>query len=165
MASKYEFDLMAQIADREESEHGTYYHQETPQAVRNILDQAMRSHNRIRIFYGDTKTGKQWNDEYDIIGTVGRSTGRIKIPLMIANSRSHGGPGILDANIIAIATAPGQFAYKHPQLDLGTWTVGAAKSPGYVEASYKDGKLIGQFKKTGAAKRHCAFMTGDRFAK
>lgn len=150
---------------QEKSPDGTYYHHDTPQEVRRILDNAMNSRSRIRIFYGDTKTGKQWDEEYDIIGRVGRSMGSIKIPLIIANSRSHGGPGILDSCIVAIATAPSRFAYKHPTLDLGEWTVGPAISKGYCEASYKDGNLVGQFKKPGAAKRHCEFMTGKRFAK
>jgi hypothetical protein len=150
---------------QEESPVGTFYHHDTPHEVRAILDTAIANRSRLRLWYGDTETGKQWNDEYDMLGYIGRSTGRIKIPLIIANSRSMGGPGILDNCIIAIATRPGVFAYKHPTLDLGKWTTGPAQSEGYLEASFKDGELIGQFKKPGQAARHCGFMTGERFAK
>ena len=147
----------------------THFHSETPDAVRTALDNARRSGQRIRIFIGDTKTGKCWNDEYDVLGRVSRSMGDgkggHKIPILLRNSRSRGGGGILDHCIIAIATAPGHFVYKHPTLDLGTWTQGPTTSPGYVEAAYCNGELHAQFKTAGAAKRYIAFMRGERFAK
>lgn len=150
---------------QEKSLCGTYYHRETPQVVRAILDSKMQSRERIRIFLGDTITGKSWGDEWGVLGAVGRSTGEIKIPLLIANSRSYGGPAISDDCIVAIADSPGHFIYRHPKLDLGAWTVGEPKKDGYIEASYRDGAIVGQFKKAGQAKRHCQFMVGERFAK
>lgn len=81
----------------------TYYHEDTPLIVCDILEESRISLHRIKIHYGDVKTGKPWNDT--ISCHVGRSTGSIKIPLSIMNSRSHGGTSILDNCIIKIEHA------------------------------------------------------------
>ena len=143
----------------------THFHSETPYPVRMVLESARINGQRIRLFLGDKKTGVCWSDEFDVIGKVSRSTGTQKIPILLKNSRSSGGGAILDHCIIAIATAPGRFAYKHHKFDIGTWTEGKPKTPGYVEAAYHNGSLHAQFKKAGAAKRYIAFMRGERFAK
>lgn len=147
------------------SAEGTYYFHDTPPTVAKILDNAMRTGQRLRLFEGDTKTGEAWAEEYDVLGRIGRSCGRIKIPLLIHNSRSMGGPAISDHTIVAIADRPGHFIYKHPRFNVGTWTVGKAESPSYVEAAYHNGTLHAQFKRKGAASRYCAFMRGERFSK
>jgi len=83
--------------------NGTFYHEETPQEVIAILEtnriQFPRK-NRIALHYGDTKTGRPWGDVEE--GYIGRSTGSIKIPLIINNRRSMGGSGILDHCILRI---------------------------------------------------------------
>lgn len=43
-----------------------------------------------------------WNEQFDVTGYVGRSTGPIKVPLLIHNRRSLGGPAILDHCIIGV---------------------------------------------------------------
>lgn len=144
---------------------GTYYHEETPQAVRDILDRAIQSGQRLRLFTGDTKTGECWNDEYDTIGEISRSMGPIKIPILIKSSRSTGGGAILDSCIIAIQNSPGHFIYKHPHFSVGRWEVGPAESDGYVEAAYHNRRLHAQFKRSGQADRYIAFMKGERWAK
>lgn len=82
---------------------GTYYHKETPTIVCDILEDSRTSQKRIKIHYGDIKTGKAWGD----IATcrVGRSTGTKKIPLEIYNARSLGGGAILDHCIVQIEHA------------------------------------------------------------
>jgi hypothetical protein len=63
---------------------GTYYHTSTPREVVDILDRAQGSRARLRmIFLGDAATGKAWSSEWRNIGTVGRSTGWLKVPLLI----------------------------------------------------------------------------------
>lgn len=72
---------------------------------------------RIRVHYGDTSTGRDWGGVYDVSGYIGRSTGRTPIYLMIANSRSHGGGGILMDSIVRIRfanRANGGDLYRHP---------------------------------------------------
>jgi len=58
---------------------------------------------RLRIYYGDPSTGRSWGDGE--AGYIGRSTGSVKIPLILANSKSSGGAAILVENIIKVEYA------------------------------------------------------------
>lgn len=73
---------------------------------------------RIRIHYGDVETGQDWGDMYDVAGYVGRSAGRLPIPLLINNINSMGGGGIMTQHIVRIRYAnrrQGGDLYRHPQ--------------------------------------------------
>lgn len=98
------------------SSEGTAFHDETPQAVRVILESARKTGRRLRIEYGDQKSGRLWGDSYR--GRIGRSTGEIQVPLLILTKRSMGGEAILDHCIVRISTTPGppQVIYSHPKL-------------------------------------------------
>jgi hypothetical protein len=82
---------------------GTTYSNDTPKEVIDILERARRLKWRLRIHLGDPKTGKPWGDIET--GYIGRSCGSIKIPLVIYNTRTTGGPGLLDRCIICIEHA------------------------------------------------------------
>ena len=92
--------------------NGTWYCFDTPDMVIQILDNAMKNHERIRVFYGDADTGCDWCDFFDTIGYVGRSTGYMKAPLLLNNSRSIGGTSILDGSIVKI-TIDKVVVYQH----------------------------------------------------
>jgi hypothetical protein len=79
---------------------GLFFDINTDGKVIKELCQAYRGKYRIRLWYGDEL--KSWNEEHDTIGTIGRSTGKIKIPLLIKSSRSYGGGAILDNCIVRI---------------------------------------------------------------
>ena len=95
----------------------TAYNIDTPDIIVNILEKARTSRAyRLKFYYGDNKTGTLWGEE---IGYVGRSTESIKIPLVIFNSRSLGGPALLDHCIVKIEYAnrkQGGVLYQHPNL-------------------------------------------------
>lgn len=86
-----------------QSINGTCYHVETPARVIEILEHSRQFKNRLRIHFGEPKTGKAWGDIE--IGHVGRSTGTFKIPLMIHNARSMGGGALLDHCVVKIEHA------------------------------------------------------------
>jgi hypothetical protein len=90
----------------------TWYCFDTPDRVIQILDNAMKNHERIRVFYGDADTGCDWCEFFDTIGYVGRSCGYMKAPLLIKNSRSMGGLSILDRCIVKI-TIDKVVVYQH----------------------------------------------------
>lgn len=95
--------------------NGTFYKKTTNDDVIRMLEHARNNHIRITLDYGDAKTGRSWGEQYDITGYVGRSTGSIKIPLLIYNNRSMGGGSILDDCIISIKYANkkmGGYLYK-----------------------------------------------------
>jgi len=93
--------------------NGTTYNDKTPKAIVDILERVRQSGGRICIRYGDTETGRDWGDPR-MCGRIGRSTGTVKIPLLIKTSRSTGGEGLLDHVIIRI-TASNAVLYEHPK--------------------------------------------------
>lgn len=95
--------------------NGIAYHEETNEIIVNVLEHVRHSRERIIVDYGDVKTGKSWGDSYDITGYIGRSTGTIKIPLLVYNRRSYGGGALLDHCIIKISLSKGKkVLYQHP---------------------------------------------------
>jgi hypothetical protein len=95
-------------------------HGESPQQVLERFYSARRSGgnpSRIRVHYGDTETGRDWGDVFNVSGYVGKSTGREPILLMVDNARSMGGPAILTDCIVRIRYAnrrEGGDIYRHP---------------------------------------------------
>ena len=87
--------------------NGTSYAIGTPDEVMNILECAREDRTRIVLDYGDPQTGVSWGEVYDIRGYVGRSTGTVKIPLLVYNRRSMGGGGIITDKIIEIKESRG----------------------------------------------------------
>ncbi len=88
--------------------NGTSYDARTKQEVIDVLETARKNNTRIILDYGDVKTGSSWNETYDITGTLGRSTGKNKISILLYNKRSIGGGAILDHCIIGIKTSKGK---------------------------------------------------------
>jgi hypothetical protein len=93
--------------------NGTSYDCRTNDQVIKILEICRENNTRIILDYGNTETGESWNEVYDITGRIGRSTGINKIPLIIHNKRSLGGPSILDHCIIGIKTSIGKIPLYH----------------------------------------------------
>jgi hypothetical protein len=88
--------------------NGTYYNAETSDKTIEFLERVRKSRERIVLDYGNTETMESWGDVYGITGTVSRSTGQVKIPLLIHNSRSLGGGAILTHCIIKAYSSKGK---------------------------------------------------------
>ena len=153
-----------------ENEQATAYHKDTPLKVRAILEQYLQnyrrhdSRSRLRIFYGDTETGRDWHEEWQIIGYIGRSNGKIKVPLLIFNSRSNGGGSILDHCIIKIMEGK-RVLYQHPKYDAGKIII-LPCTMAYFKAEVRiDGKVHARFRTEAKAQRWFDFMTGKRMSK
>lgn len=101
--------------------NGTSYHDETPDAVIRILENARVNRTRLHISLGDTDSGKDWLEEFETHGYVGRSIGPVKVPLLIANRRSLGGGAILDHCIVRIRLTTGRqtVLWQHPKYHHG----------------------------------------------
>lgn len=142
--------------------------QDTPQAVKAALLDAKDTGARVRIFYGDPVTGRDWGQEHDVTGTVSRSTGWFKCLILVANSRSDGGPAILTGNIVRLYVS-GREVYRQPTYHQPTYTAehtGAAmRAEGYTTAVMADDEEVANFRTSRAAHRWTAFMTGQRMSK
>jgi len=104
--------------------NGTSYDLRTPNEIVRVLEQARRNRTRLHISFGDAAKGRDWLEENDINGYIGRSMGPIKVPLLIANRRSLGGGAILDHCIVRIRlSAGGQVLYQHHSYHFGTLAI------------------------------------------
>ena len=131
---------------------GTFYNPETPDAIINILEECREDRRRIHVCYGDKETGTDWLEEYEADGTLGRSMGPVRIPLLIHNSRSRGGTAILTHAIVRI-TCGSVVLYSHPTYNRPTFHVVQSDLPDYAEMVLADGKVHARFRTPGQAGR------------
>ena len=141
---------------------GTWFDPDTPAKVRYILERYRKSGQALRVFYGDTKTGRGWYEEYDVVGGIGRSTGAMKIPLLVPDGE-FGGPGLLDRCIVRMMDVrTRKELYWHPQYHQGEMEIRPAtcRAP-YTHGVWIDGQNHANFRSYGSAAQWVAFMTGN----
>lgn len=133
------------------TESGTCYSEETPDELINVLDRIGRE-QRVKLCYGDQKTGENWHEEMDIIGRIGRSTGRIKIPLLLATNRSWGGLAIHTDCILKITeTQTKVVLYQHPLYRQPEINIVPSDLPPYMYNTIVDGELHGRHRSLKSA--------------
>ena len=151
--------------------NGIYYHLDTHDAVVKALESARSCRSRVRLYYGDTETGRDWLEENDVEGYIGNSVGPLKVPLLIHNRRSHGGGALLDQCIIKVRWTSGGLLYQHPQYHAGQFVIreigpyetfhdGNLRAHGYSHAVLVDGQVHANFKSMAAARRYLRKMIG-----
>lgn len=88
---------------------GTCYRTDTPASLVEVLEHAMKSRTRVVITYFE-ELGRPQS------GYVKRTTGLNKVPILVYNSRSHGGFCILEYGIVEIRTSRGKkLLWKCPE--------------------------------------------------
>lgn len=145
----------------------------TKPEVTQVLERLMRQRIRCRIWYGDVDTGKAWAEENNVLGTIGRSTGRRKVALLLHNANSMGGDAIRTAWIVRIDTTWDRCTiYQHPTFSSGFETgrvVPPSTAGSAADLLYgvqdNDGELIACFSSEKRAANWLAFMRGERYAK
>lgn len=137
----------------------------------DLVSYMVHSGRRVRIWYGDTETGRSWNEEYNVTGYISRSTGNIKIPILINNSRSYGGESLLDDCIIRIDDIQQKRTlYKHENFHVEKMEVEIESDSEYPcrVMQHKDSgevQNVANFKTEKQAHNWVAFMNGDRYCK
>ena len=116
------------------SDSGTYYNVKTSDKIIRILEDIIRNKTRCRFYWGDTATGMDWGDTYDVRGTIGRSTNKVKIPILMYNKKSLGGTAILTHCIVKITTTKGgEVLYQHPNYHQRSQNLHNLKDSYYVK--------------------------------
>lgn len=134
--------------------NGTSYNKKTPAEVISVLEAARKTGTRIKLHYGDTETGKDWKDEYNVTGYVGRSNGLRKVPILLHNSRSTGGISILDHCIIKIKKSKGgEVLYKNPKYQELNIDIVPSDMEEYQFNTVINGELHGRHKTRKSAER------------
>ena len=109
---------------------GTSYHASTPIEVIAVLENARLNRSRLHISLGDSESGRDWLEENMVNGFIGRSSGSIKVPLLIHNRRSVGGPSLLDHCIVRVReSAGGRVLYQHPGYHHGQFHIRQKAEP------------------------------------
>jgi len=141
---------------------GTSYSIQTPDEVVQVLESLRLNRNRVHVSYGDVTTGRDWLEE-STQGYIGRSTGSVKIPLLVHNARSSGGSALLDHCIVRIRmSAGGKVLYQHPAYHYGKMETRFLDIPRGLErgqpkltvAVYCDDKEQAAFEWLGAARNY-----------
>ena len=144
------------------------FNENTCETVKTVLTDCYNKQCRIRIWYGDIDTGMSWLYEYDTTGAIGRSTGQQKIPLLIKNSRSSGGGGILCHCIIRVdVISSRRTIYEHPLFYVPTLGVypnlDEDTKTKYPFIVLKYGTIQARFKSRTSAYNYIDFMNGERY--
>lgn len=154
---------------------GIWYRQNAPREVVSALEAAMGTGKRVRIFPGDDKTGREWHEENDVTGHVGRSTGKRPCALLVP-AGSMGGQPLMGDHIVRMMV-DGREVYRHPGYVEPVFTIEtdphrdkaiAAKYPNMPNPPALvriDGKEWARFANTKSAERWVAFMKGERATK
>jgi len=135
---------------------GISFYEGTKESVINILLDAMKHKDRIRIFFGDAESGTDWCETFDTMGTIGLSCGPNKVPLLIHSIRSMGGDAISTDSIVKI-TRNKKVIYQHPNYNCNIKIDGE-----YIVAN--NGKNIMRFwsNDENERKRLFEFLKGTR---
>lgn len=147
----------------------TQFHPDTPQEVKDILQAYCHTSKRLRLFFGDAKTGLDWGEENDVIGAIGNSTGNddCKIPILLANRRSIGGGAILDNCIVRIIDAASKCElWRHPHYYQAEYHIVSVVTDGLSKCSvFANTKLVTNFDNKQSALNWIQFMRGERMTK
>lgn len=142
--------------------NNTLYHQDTPKEVVDILEHAIADKTRIRLFYGDVRTGEDCLEIYDTIGVVKRC-GENKAPLFMNNSHSQNGTEIFDDCIVKI-TIDKKTVYEHPSYHLPEIEIREAnselKKSGFIYSVFVKGSNRYNCKSREEAENEVKFYEG-----
>jgi hypothetical protein len=101
----------------------TWFDPNTPSPVRKALEHCRGRKLPVRIWLGDQKTGRSWLEEHDVCGHIGRSTGPMKVPLLVPEGEDGGG-AILTNHVVRIdCTGTGKTLWKHKNFHLPLMTI------------------------------------------
>ena len=139
--------------------NGTFYSSEALDGAILALEYARTNKIRVRIFYAyktaeekergvkDSEFGvlEVWNEEFDCVGRLGRSTGTIKVPVLLSSSSSRYGSPILENKIVVVKTTGGRVLFSADGLKFPEWRVNADADKKTCELLYKT-SLMKDFK-------------------
>lgn len=140
----------------------TFFAPRTPDKVQRILERYRESRKAIRLFLGDPASGRDWGEEHDVVGLIGRSGGTMKVPLLVAFG-DDGGGAISTAHVIRIMDVASNSDiyvadnYTAPALEL----VHDDTHPKLEWTVRRDGTARARFAKNTEAAIYMAFMTGE----
>lgn len=140
---------------------GTWFKKGTPDAVKKVIDRLIHTGEKVRVFYGDPKTGKSTLDEFDMIGSLARSTGVLKTPLLLSESDGFGAPLLDDKVIRIIRVSDHKNLYKHPGFHVPEMKIVEGEHHQFKASVVVEGTVAARFRSYAKACKWVAFMAGE----
>lgn len=138
----------------------TYFEPGTAEEAAHVLETNRRTGAKVRLVLGNTENGEPWLNDYDVIGTIGRSNGALKVPLLVENGQSGGG-AILTANLLHIVEwKSGRTLYRHRAYREPVLSLQRSKTSKHPWAVLHKGAVLARFEDMGKACAYIAFMCG-----
>lgn len=139
----------------------TYFDPGTDPKAARVLERCRNEGTKVRLILGATTTGRAWLDEHDVIGRIGRSTGVLKVPLLIEPG-ADGGTGILTARLLAIVEwKTGRFLYRHHTFCVPDLLIRRGDDADRPWDVLHDKEIVASFQDIGKAGAYIAFMRGE----
>lgn len=139
----------------------TYFDPGTDPEAATVLESRRRTCGKVRLVLGDTHTGEPWLNEYYVVGKIGRSSGSLKVPLLVEVGESGGG-AILTACVLNIIDwKSGRTLYRHPAYREPDLSLQPSDTPERPWAVIHLNEVIARFKDMGKACAYIAFMRGE----
>ena len=138
---------------------GLFFKSCTSDQLVNIITYLYLTKDKVRLYYGNNETGEVSLDEYDLYGTIGKSTGIIKVPLLIPKINSISGSAISTSLIVGIArTKDKKFVYKANNFKLPVLKLSKSSVEGFThEVSVLKGnsyEVTARFRSLKSAERY-----------
>lgn len=138
----------------------TLFDPETPAEVQAVLESCRIKKNEIRIFYGDPDTGKDWYQEYDTKGRVGRSMGPLKIALLVPKGKFSGGAILTSCIVKIVDLKTNKILYKHENYHQGSFELKNTGPESHPWEVFIENKLQARFKTEKKAQTWMNFIKG-----
>jgi hypothetical protein len=139
----------------------TYFDPGTSAEVIKVLEACRKTRSQVRLIYGDTRSGQSWFDEFDVVGCIGRSTGWLKVPLLI-EAGDDGGGAILTACLLCIIDwQSGAALYTHTAYQVPDLRLVPTDDAGHPWGVQHQENELARFLDIGKAGAYLAFMRGE----
>jgi len=133
----------------------------TDSKAARVLERCRENDTKIRLIQGDTETGRTWLDEHDVVGRIGRSTGALKVPLLVEPG-ADGGTAILTACLLAIVEwKSGVWLFRHCRYRAPNLLIRPSDSAERPWDVLHDEQVVACFQDIGKAGVYVAFMRGE----
>ena len=129
------------------------------ETLEEVLNKLYKNQKRVRIFYGDPQTGKDWCELHDTQGVVSRSTGKTPVYLLVNRNSSLGGGAILVDNIVKI-TVNKQAVYEVDTYQMPTFEIEGNPFTGF--SVYRGNELFFTNKDRLKCENLVKFLQGER---
>lgn len=139
----------------------TCHHPDALPAVCKVIDRCITNGTRVRLFYGDTDTGRDWGEENDVLGTIGRSAGPLKSPILVPKGE-HAGTTITEHCLVKLMDADTRrVLWVHERYQTPTFSITEDAAPKLPFKATMNGQSKARFASFAKAAAWVAFMSGE----